>query len=199
MFIQVLQGQVHDEAALGRQFDRWLQELAPQADGWQGTTAGLPTQGGFIAVVRFASEEAARRNSDRPEQDRWWTETAKSLGEVTFHDCPEVDTFGAGGSDQAGFVQVIQGRATDPERLRQLNAESGDQLRVMRPDIIGGTVAWHGDGGFTQTVYFTSEAEAREGERREMPEDQRGGSAEWQTMIVDARYFDLLDPWLQSP
>src|ERR671923_523515 len=108
MFIQVIQGDVRDAAAFRAQLDRWAEELGPTADGWLGTTGGLATQGGFIAVVRFESEEAARRNSDRPEQGRWWAGTAQSLGEVTFHDCAEVDLMGAGGSDEAGFVQVIQ-------------------------------------------------------------------------------------------
>jgi hypothetical protein len=37
----------------------------------------LTDDGRFIALARFESEEAARRNTDRPEQDRWWTEIAK--------------------------------------------------------------------------------------------------------------------------
>ena len=36
----------------------------------------------------------------------------------------------------------------------------------MRPDLLGGLVAWHGDGGtFTQTSYFTSESDARLAEK----------------------------------
>ena len=31
--------------------------------------------------------------------------------DITFTDCPDVDTFGAGGSDDAGFVQIMFGRA----------------------------------------------------------------------------------------
>ena len=38
-------------------------------------------------------------------------------------------------------------------------------LRKTRPDLIGATVAWHGDGRFTQAAYFTSEAEARKNEQ----------------------------------
>ena len=48
----------------------WLDRLL-------GGTAGVTEDGRFIAVVRFESEEDARRNRDRPEQDRWWSETAK--------------------------------------------------------------------------------------------------------------------------
>lgn len=48
--------------------------------GSAGSVAPQGTEDGrFIAVVRFESEEDARRNRDRPEQDRWWSETAKPL------------------------------------------------------------------------------------------------------------------------
>jgi hypothetical protein len=199
MFIQVIQGQVLDQAALRRQLEHWRDELAPKAEGWLGTTAGLPTQGGFIAVFRFESEQAARRNSELPDQDQWWTDTAPALDEVTFHDCGNVDLMLGGGSDEAGFVQVIQGRTPDPARLRELGQRLEGPLRTLRPDVIGGTIAWHDDGaGFTQTVYFSSEAEARAGERREPPDDVRGLFQESQRLIEGPRYLDLPDPWLWS-
>src|SRR6266542_3544046 len=124
MFIQVIQGQIGDLAALRRQWDRWQGELAAGAEGWLGTTAGVTGQDRFIAVVRFESEQAARRNSDRPEQGQWWAKTAKSLsGEVSFRDSVQADAFLGGGSDGAGFVQVVQGQATDAERLRRARVE----------------------------------------------------------------------------
>jgi hypothetical protein len=194
-----IQGQLRDQARLRRQWDRWHEDLAAQAEGWLGPRPGWPP-GRFIAVARFASEEAARRNSDRAEQGRWWAETADCFaGEATFHDCPEVDVFLGGDSDEAGFVQVIQGQAVDVERLRAGAGQFETLLRTLRPDVIGGTVAWQGDEGFTQTVYFTSEAEGRAGERREAREELRGVLEEWQRLIIDPRYFDLPDPWLSSP
>jgi hypothetical protein len=91
MFVQVIQGQVSDAGKVRAALDRWAQELAPGSTGWLGTTAGVTEDGRFIALARFASEEAARRNSDRPEQDRWWAETAKLFtGEATFKDSSDV-------------------------------------------------------------------------------------------------------------
>ncbi|MGE5763508.1 MAG: hypothetical protein ACM3ZF_06425, partial [Mycobacterium leprae] len=58
-------------------FERWVEELAPGAAGWLGSTAGVTDDGRFIGLARFESEQAARRNSDRPEQGRWWAETSK--------------------------------------------------------------------------------------------------------------------------
>jgi predicted RNA polymerase sigma factor len=77
VFVQVIQGQVSDAGQVRAALDRWARELAPGATGWLGSTAGVTQDGRFIALARFESEEAARRNSDRPEQDQWWTETAK--------------------------------------------------------------------------------------------------------------------------
>src|ERR671915_430859 len=117
MFVQVIQGQVTDAEQAHAAMDGWMEELAPGATGWLGTTAGVTEDGRFIALARFESEEAARRNSDRPEQDRWWRETAKLFsGEATFRDSRHVAVDVTGDPDAAGFVQVMQGRGSDPER-----------------------------------------------------------------------------------
>ena len=68
-----------------------------------------------------------------------------------------------GGSDDAGFVQVMQGRVDDAAGFRSFMQAPMEDLRAMRPEIIGGTVAVADDGQFTQTIYFTSQAAAREG------------------------------------
>ena len=169
-------------------------------DGWLGTTAGVTDDGRTVAVVRFESEEAARRNSERPEQARWWDETSRHFaGDVAFHDCPRTVRFLDGGSDDAAFVQVIQGRTTDVDRMIESMEQASDALRELRPDVIGGTVALHGDGGFTQVVYFTSETAAREGERKEAPPELKAMDEEAATLFSDTTYFDLRQPWLHSP
>ena len=124
MFVQVIQGQVADAGKLRAALDRWAEEVAPGAAGWLGSTAGVTEDGRFIALARFESEEAARRNSDRPEQDRWWAETSQLLsGEATFKDSSDVTVDANGDPDQAGFVQVIRGRGSDPERARELMSQ----------------------------------------------------------------------------
>ena len=70
-----------------------------------------------------------------------------------------------GGSEQAGFVQFMQGRSLDQQAMRTSNPEMESELRRLRPDLLGGVIGWHGDGGFTQASYFTSEAEARKNEQ----------------------------------
>jgi hypothetical protein len=114
MFVQVIQGQVADPGKVKAALDRWAEELAPGSIGWLGTTAGVTADGRFIALARFESEEAARANSDRPEQDRWWAETSKLFsGEASFKDSSDVTVDVTGDPDAAGFVQVMQGRGSD--------------------------------------------------------------------------------------
>ncbi|WP_113703780.1 hypothetical protein [Nonomuraea lactucae] len=200
MFIQVIQGQVSDRGESKEALDRWARELAPGSYGWLGTTAGVTEDGTFVAVARFESREAARRNSDRPEQTQWWMETAKLFaGEVAFHDSDQVHQYLRGGSDSARFVQVIQGRIRDAGRMRDLIRRTEQELGAFRPDLIGGLAAVHDDGGYTETVYFSSEEEAREGEGRELPPGLREAFEELVGLFEgEPRYLDLRDPWLYS-
>jgi hypothetical protein len=199
MFIQVIQGKVADADALRAAMDRWQRELAPGAMGWLGTTGGITDDGMFVATVRFDSAEAAQRNSERPEQGAWWAATERCFdGPVTFIDCPEVDVWMQGGSDDAGFVQVVEGHTPDADGMRTMMRQYADEMHKMRPEIIGATIALHGDGAFVETVYFTSEAEAREAERMTPPPEMAQAMQD-QPMMGDMTYLDLHQPWLVSP
>lgn len=199
MFVQIMQGRVKDAAALRRQWEAWESDLKPAAKGYLGGTSGVTDDGEFIAIARFESQEAARTNSDRPKQGEWWERTAACFdGDVTFQDCTDVEV-DRGGSDRAGFVQVIQGRTSDEQRLRQLSKDFESREAEMRPDVIGSVTAYHGNGGFTTAVYFKSEAEAREGEARELPPELNELMATWQGLMEDVRYWDLKEPMFSSP
>lgn len=201
MFAQVIQGRVSDEAAFKAALDRWDEELAPGATGWLGSTGGITDDGRAIAVVRFESEEAAQRNSQRPEQDRWWAETSKLYeGEATFTDSTDVTLDLHGDPDQAGFVQIMQGHTTDSDRARQLMNADSDKWAAFRPDIIGTVSIGHPDGGYTMVIYFTSEEEAREGERKEIPAELHATMEEMDRLSVgETEFFDLKEPVLRTP
>jgi hypothetical protein len=193
MFVQVIQGQLADPDLLRRQVETWRRDIKPGAHGYLGSTSGVTPDGQAIVLVRFESPAAAEANSSRTEQGAWWNETAKAFaGDVTFHDSQDVDTILGGGSDQAGFVQVMQGRAKDKDGMRRGLIELSGTLRSRRPDILGIVVAWHGEREFTQAVYFKSEAETRqlEKETAQDPDRQRFGS------FIDGelRFFDLTEP-----
>ncbi|HEX6359354.1 hypothetical protein [Actinophytocola sp.] len=199
MFMQIIQGQVRDAKKARATMDRWHRELAPGAIGWLGGTYGITDDGTLVAAVRFASEEAARRNSTRKEQDAWWQEMKEHFtGEVTFHDCNDVILLLGGGSDEAGFVQVIQGQVRDKKRARELAEKSGGIIAANRPDVIGATIAIDADGCFTETVAFVSEEEARRNEKKELPPDAAKVVEEEMSLLQDVHYMDLHRPWFGS-
>ena len=201
MFVQVIQGRTSQGQALVDAFDRWKADLSSGAPGWLGSTGGITEDGRFIFVARFESEEAAMANSSRPEQDRWWAETAQLLaGEATFRNSTDVDVDVSGDPDQAGFVQVMQGRGSDPERAKQLMAQDADKWAELRPDVIGSVAIGHDEGAYTMVMYFTSEAEAREGERKELPPELQAQMEEMNKLSIgEPEFFDLKQPILASP
>jgi hypothetical protein len=201
MFIQVIQGQVSDVAGVRAQMDRWNEDLAPGAVGWLGTTAGVTNDGQLIALARFESEEAAQQNSDRPEQGAWWEQMAALFsGEPEFHNSTTVDVDTYGDLGQAGFVQVMQGRSSDPERARELMLSDPTDWQEFRPDILGTVNVGHEDGGWTMAIYFTSEEAARAGESQPPPPELEAMMKEMDALTIgDTTYLDLQDPWLHGP
>src|SRR5713101_726064 len=177
MFAQVISGKVDDCDGMRRAAERWNTELRPGATGYLGTTHGVTDDDRFVTVVRFESAEAARRNSERPEQGAWWEEMSKNMSDIVFHDCSRVETINGGGSDDATFVQVMQGQVKDPvkadELLGQID-EVAPAFQAVRPDVLGQVIAVHDDGdGYTDVVYFSSESEARANESKEMPAEMQ--------------------------
>ena len=202
MFVQVITGKTSKAAQVRAAMDRWVDELAPGAPGWLGSTAGVTEDGRFIALARFESEEAAQRNSDRFEQDRWWADTAQLLdGEATFRNSVNVMPDLRGDPDKAGFVQIMQGeQGPDPERAQELMNQNPDEWAAFRPEVLGSLGAAHPDNTWTMALYFTSEAEAREGEAKEPPPRLKAQMEEMDKLSVGTpEYFDLKDPWLTSP
>jgi hypothetical protein len=201
MFAQVIQGKTSDSAALRAATDQWMRDLAPGATGWLGATGGTTEDGRSIMVVRFESDEAARRNSERPEQGEWWAETEKLFeGGATFADSSDVELDLQGDPDQAAFVQIMQGRGTDPDRAKELMAQDSDKWAAFRPDVIGSVAVGHDGGAYTMVMYFTSEADAREGERKEIPAELQAQMEEiGKLSIGEPEFFDLKQPIILSP
>jgi hypothetical protein len=201
MFAQVIKGKVSDPEAVKAATERWVKELGPGADGWLGSTGGATDDGRYITVVRFESEEAARRNSDRPEQGQWWAEMEKLFdGGATFQDSSDVTLDLQGDPDTAGFVQIMQGRGTDPERARELMSKDSDKWAEFRPDVVGSITVGHDDGAYTMVLYFTSEEEAREGERKEVPPELQATMDEMNKISTgEPEFFDLRQPLMLSP
>lgn len=194
MFVQVIKGKTSDAEGLRRQTERWRDEVRPGAIGFLGGTGGVAEDGTFVLVARFEDEAAAGANAERPEQGAWYEETAKYFDdEPTFRESSDTATLFDGGSDAAGFVQVMEGRILDRAKADALEApEMTERLRTVRPDLIGGLRVAFPDDTFVQVAYFTSEAAAREGEAS--PESS-GERDQFEAAFADIGFLDLKQPF----
>ena len=200
MFVQVIEAKAKNPQGIKSEMDRWVQELAPKAEGWLGSTAGVTPDGRFIAVARFDSEEQARRNSDKTEQGQWWNSFSQHLdGDPDFFETTQVAAQMGGGSDKAGFVQLMRGKVTDIEAAKKLDAKMEQDMPSRRSDVMGSVTAYKEDGAFVSAIYFTSLEEARRGEK-EMEENPPAEMQAWgEIMDGDLTFYDLEEPWLHSP
>jgi hypothetical protein len=197
MFVQVIEGRVADRERLRQQMDQWVNELRPGAAGYLGSTGGVADDGQVILFARFDSAESARANSDRPEQGRWWAETEACFdGDVTFTESEDVETFLAGGSNDAGFVQVMKTGGVDRGQAAELDSQMAAVAAEWRPDLIGGFRMWTGPDTAIEANYFTSETEARAGEQKPPPAEFAGDQATFEAMMANTTFIDLRDPWL---
>lgn len=195
MFIQVIRGRVDDVDGYQRQIDRWKDELMGEAKGFLGSTGGMTSDGRFITVARFESEELARQNSEIDRQSQWWAETEKMVSDVSFTDFTDVEAYKSGGSDDAGFVQVMIGKVNDVAKAKALDKQMTEEMPDLRPDVIGGTTGYNDSGDFVTTIYFTSESEARAGEKQMDEMESPPGMEEWGALMVgEMTYFDLNEP-----
>jgi hypothetical protein len=197
MFAQIIEGRAADVAGMKRLMQKWVDELRPGADGFLGTTAGVAADGHAIAIVRFDSADAARANSARPEQGAWWAEMERCYeGEVSFAESEDTEMFLAGGSDDAGFVQVMKSGDVDREVLARLDGLFESRAAELRPDLIGSMRVWTAPRSGYDVSYFTSEAAAREGESQPPPPEFEEVAADFEAMVANTEFIDLSDPWL---
>ena len=201
MFVQVIQGRTSQPQAVAEAFDRWRADLAPGATGWLGSTGGVTEDGRFLGVARFESEEAAAANSQRPEQDAWWSETAScSTGKPHSATAPTYRRPAAATRTGPDSSRSCRAGAATPSVPRQLMTQDSDKWAEFRPDVIGSVAIGHDEGAYTMVLYFTSEAEAREGERKEPPPELQAQMEEMNKLTVgEPEFFDLKQPFLASP
>jgi hypothetical protein len=196
MFVQVIKGHTSDPTGLRSQLEQWDTDLRPGAIGFEGSTAGIAEDGTFVVLARFSDAAAAQRNSDRPEQGAWWEATVTLLdGEASFRESSDTSVLFDGGSDDAGFVQIMEGSVKDRAEVEAYETpELMEQLRAARPDLIGAHRVWFDDGTYVDAAYFTSEADARKGEQSTEFSDQAAAYGE---MFGETTYTDLRDPMLR--
>ena len=117
-------------------------------------------------------------------------------GPVEFHDSDDVTLLFNGGSDDAGFVQIIRGKVDDPARLRAVMT-SDTRRGCTRCVPTSSARPWPSrpDGTYTETVAFTDEESARSGEGQPPPPEI---ASELEYAMQGARFYDLRDPWFSS-
>ena len=174
-----------------------MAELRPGAPGFLGSTVGLTDSGDGIVFARFESASDAQANSERAEQGQWWAETEKCFaGDVRFTDSADVDSFLAGGSNDAGFVQVMKGRDTDRDQMHAIDDQFEAHAASFRPDLLGGFRMWTGPDSYIEVAYFTNESEARQGESMEPPAELAAQMGDFQALMANVEFIDLREPWL---
>jgi len=201
MFVQMFTAKVTNRDAVRAVLQGWPSGAGRRAKGWLGSTAGITDDGELVALARFESEGAARANSERPEQADWWRALALNVaGKASFFESSDVDDDVVGDPATAGFVQVMRGRVSDAARARAV-ANNGTRVWARyRPDILASLMLSHDDGDYVMAIYFTSETEARKGEKKEPPAELAPLIEELNALDVgEVTYYDLRDPWLAAP
>ena len=192
MYVMVIKGKVRDRAAFAEHVKRLEADVLPGAIGFLGSTIGVADDGTFVAIVRFEDEASATANAARPERQAWMQETERLLdGPPTVRQSADTSTLFDGGSDKAGFVQVMEGTADRAQVEALESPEMLEGLRTARPDLLGGLRVWFEGGAYLEVAYFTSEEDARKGEASAEFAD---GEAEYTAAFGEMTFIDLPDP-----
>lgn len=197
MYIQMVQGPCAQQDELHTLVDDWSRQMAGR-DGWLGGTFGFTDDDQFVGVIRFEDASAAREWCRDDEAGMWWAAAEMMFDAAPeIHQSADVSMMLEGGSDDAGFVQVMRGRVGNLDALKRIMSdhEMTSMLHEARPEIIGATLAIEDDGTFVETIAFTDEATAREGEKKEMPPEMAG---DFESSMTDVSYLDLHKPWYGS-
>ena len=197
MFVQMVHGKCSRRAEMRALVDSWCAGIADE-QGWLGGTYGFTDDGRFVGIVRFTDATACVEAAQRPGAAAFWAAALELLdSDIAIHQSDDVTLMFDGGSDDAGFVQVLTGQLKDAARMRYLLADQDmtAMLHASRPEIMGATLAISRDGTFTETVAFTDEARARQGESVRMPEQVQ---RTLEDAVADVAYLDLRDPWFAS-
>ena len=109
----------------------------------------------------------------------------------------DVEEFLGGGSDSAGFVQVMKVTGLDRSIMARLDQVMASAAPEARPELIGGLRVWTGPDRGYNVVYFTSEAAARAGEATDAMAQAAPEVVEHlEALRSNTEFIDLTDPWI---
>jgi hypothetical protein len=79
-------------------------------------------------------------------------------------------------------------------------SQDSDEWAKFRPEVLGSVSAQYDDGSYTMAMYFTSEADARKGEKKKIPAKLKAEMDEMNSLVIgETEFIDIHDPWLHSP
>lgn len=196
--VRITQARVRDAEAVRELAERWQREIAPETDGWLATTAGISDDGEFVSLLRFASEEAVRRNAESERQRRWWEEFRQYVsGDVSIVETSSAAAFGDSRPDaDVGYVHVVQGEARIMIDILEGVAEHEEHhIREHHLPLLGGIIVDHGGDRFTEFMYFPSEDEKGRGIGGTLPEEGVTMVERVAGHVANIRHLAISDPW----
>lgn len=197
MFARFVQGPVADPEALGRLWRQWREALAADVDGWIDAAGGITAEGAFVAVMRFASPEAAQPALLALDARRAEAAPCFAREPVILHS-DDATAARDGPIRDAGFVQLMLSTVTDPPTVERIERDVADVFAAWRPDELAAHRVWLPDGRRLSVDYFTSEAEARANQQREPPPELVEAYPEWMARHADLEWFELSQPWIAA-
>lgn len=187
MFVELVQGRAIDPTGLHQAWDQALVGIGAEAAGWLGATSGVSAAGGFMAILGFESEEAARITMDRLDRRAAWDRLAPLAADLTFRECPNVRAFGLRDPRYADLVQVTQGPANDIGRVVSV-FEKSSRAGTADETVIGGLLCWD-DAGFATSALYRRSPEAG---AASAPDTLREDAP---ALIHQPARLDLAGPW----
>lgn len=200
MWIRIARGKTAEPAKLKALVETFTTDPEGLPAGSLGVTFGFAKDGTAVVSSRFESKAAGEAwfSSD---QFKARLEKITALGtEITDEfRSDDVVVFGKGGSDDAGFVQVMTGNTSDRAKYEQISNTLDEFLTKERPDVIGGITAFGDNGRYFDVVYFTNEADARVGEKKELSAGAQEILGQLESITSDVEFIDLTDVVTASP
>ena len=200
MFAQVIKGKVSDPEAVKTATERWV-KAGPK----RGRLAGLHRGNNGRRPVRHGCAFRVRGGGSPQQRSPRTGQMVGGDGEAVRRRCDlpgqlRRDSRPAGRPGHSWLRADHAGPCTDPERAKELMSKDADKWAAFRPDVIGSVTVGHDDGAYTMVLYFTSEAEAREGERKEVPPELQATMDEMNKISTgEPEFFDLRQPLILSP
>ena len=166
MFVWVLEGKAADPGEIGFQLGHWTNQFG-ETPGYLGATGGVTDDRRFLMFVRWESEDAGDALLMRPEQVDWYEEFQQSFdGTVEFVETGDVTTQLAGGPMPPVSYRRSRSQASTAERVEAADREVREH-RTPGPARFDRRIrVWTAPDGFVGANYFTSEHDARAGEKQ---------------------------------